>query len=119
MLLTNTGTITATYSVLYDKSEIQGTSKGESVYLYLDFVKNGVEAPTFSVSVKEANLGDNYFTLSSANPTLTQVTYLLGATGKYAINVGTGKNIEAVKVDCGLFTTSTLTVDFGLDSFYG
>ena len=118
MLLTNTGTISG-QKVIYDKSQIEGTSKGESLYFYLDFVKDGSEVPTFSISVREANLGSNYYTLSyPVTGVMTHTGYTLSATGKYAFSVSTGKNIEYVAVDLSLFTTSTLTVDFGLDNYY-
>lgn len=118
MLMTNTGTVSG-MKVTYNKTEISGESRGEKIFLYLDFVKDGSEAPVLSVSVKESSIGDNYYTLlTPIAGVFTTITHTLSATGKYAIDVTTGKNVEYVAADLTLFTTSTLTVDFGLDNYF-
>jgi hypothetical protein len=119
MLTTANGTISG-LDVIYDKSAIEGTSRGESLYVYLDFVKGGAETPTFTIQVKESSVSNNYYTLSApVSGVVTMNGYTLSATGKYAISVNTGKNVEAVKVAMGAtFATSTLSVNFGLDNYY-
>jgi len=118
MLMTNTGTVSG-QKVIYNKTEIQGESRGQKIYLYLDFVKDGAETPTLSVSVKETTIGDNYYTLlTPIDGVYTTITHTLSETGKYALDVTTAKSVEYVAVDLSLFTTSTLTIDFGLDNYF-
>jgi len=117
-LLTNTGTVIAG-AVVFDRSDVLGTSRGDKMNLYLDFTRGGTETVTLSVAVKSNELGVYHY-VSYLNTTniVTKQPITLNLTGKYIIPVVIGKDVEEIKIEQAGLTTSTLSVNYGQDNFY-
>jgi len=117
--LTNSGTISGG-AVVFDRSKVLGTGKGDKMNLYLDFARSGSETVTLSISVK-SEVVDNYHYVSYLNPTNNVVTIqpvVLNVTGKYIVPINIGKDVEIIKVEQTGLVSSTLSVEYGQDNFY-
>jgi hypothetical protein len=117
-ILTNSGTVIGG-AVIFDRSEVLGTSKGDKMNLYLDFTRSGAETVTLSVAVKSEVVSDyHYVSYLDTSNIVKQQPVVLNATGKYIVPVTVGKDVEEIKIEQTGLTSSTLSVNYGLDNFY-
>lgn len=114
-ILTDSGTVVAG-AVVFDRSEVLGTGKGDKINLYLDL--SGSETVTLSIAVKSEVVSDYHYIsyLDSSNVVKKQPVVLSGA-GKYIVPLVIGKDVEEIMIEeAGL--SSTLSVNYGYDNFY-
>lgn len=116
-ILTDTGTISEG-TVIFDRTEVLGTSRGDKMNLYLDFTRAGTETVTLSIAVKDADLDYHYVSYLSSTNIVTKQPVVLNLTGKYIVPITIGKDVEEIKIEQAGLTNSTLSVNYGLDNYY-
>lgn len=117
-ILTTTGTISSG-TVIFDRTNVLGTSRGDKINLYLDFTRGGTETVTLSVAVKDSTLNVyHYISYLSTTNIVTKQPIVLNLTGKYVIPVVIGKDVEEIKIEQTGLTNSTLSINHGLDNYY-
>jgi hypothetical protein len=115
-IITNTGTVTATTTVLFQLTG-QGAGKGDGVIAYLSFDAGNDTTVTVSELVKQTSLDDTYVIQEIVSGALATVEFVL-AEGLSRLVIPSAKSEDWVGLEFTGLSTGTVSVEFIADQYY-